>query len=251
MANNIEDKTVRRGHFIERYKTGTANDYDEYLRRVDKLVREILTASSRISSTKQLFSIQKKLRAGMLDIYKDWNRKLTDELIDFSQSEINFLLRASGLALTVPSASVLRSAIKSRPFQNRLLSESLSDLTRSEIKLLKNAISQGYYAGDSNAAIITRIRGTKANNYLDGMLSISKNRTTRLVRTAINHTSARAKEALFQANADIVERYKWVSTLDGRTSDICKSLDGKTWKVGNGPLPPAHFNCRSTVIPVL
>lgn len=50
-----------------------------------------------------------------------------------------------------------------------------------------------------------------------------------------------------------------MATLDSRTSDICKARSGLTWDkdfqpVGHGigwSAPPAHFNCRSTVIGVL
>src|SRR3546814_15905752 len=53
------------------------------------------------------------------------------------------------------------------------------------------------------------------------------------------------------ANADLVKRYRWVSTLDDRTSEICQSLDGTEWPVGEGPLPPILPNCRSRIVPVL
>ena len=161
------------------------------------------------------------------------------------------MIKSIGAEVTTPAASVLRSAILSRPFQNTILRESLGDLSRTDARLIKNAIAQGYYAGANNAEIIPTIRGTKANNFRDGLLHLSKNRTSRLVRTAITHTSARSKEVFYEENSDIIKRYQWKSTLDGRTSDICLDLSDKIFKVGNGPLPPAHFNCRSDTIPVI
>ena len=59
-----------------------------------------------------------------------------------------------------------------------------------------------------------------------------------------------ATVASAKANADIVEGYRWVSTLDSRTSELCQSLDGQRFDLGEGPMPPAHPNCRSTVVPV-
>jgi hypothetical protein len=70
-----------------------------------------------------------------------------------------------------------------------------------------------------------------------------------------------ARMATFQENADLIKGVQWLSVLDNRTSDICKALDGQAWTLEgkklpgtvhewNGP-PPAHFNCRSTLIPVL
>ena len=34
-------------------------------------------------------------------------------------------------------------------------------------------------------------------------------------------------------------------------SKVCASLDGMRFKIGEGPLPPIHPNCRSVVTPVL
>ena len=44
---------------------------------------------------------------------------------------------------------------------------------------------------------------------------------------------------------------EWVSTLDGRTTAICRAYDGKTFPTDSGPRPPAHPSCRSTTIPVI
>ena len=50
-----------------------------------------------------------------------------------------------------------------------------------------------------------------------------------------------------------VEQFEIVATLDSHTSDICRGMDGKhfkmsEWKVGE-TAPPFHVHCRSTTIP--
>ncbi|EAP2989430.1 phage head morphogenesis protein, partial [Salmonella enterica] len=72
-----------------------------------------------------------------------------------------------------------------------------------------------------------------------------------VIRTALNHVSTQARETTYKKNSDIVEKYEWVSTLDSRTSTICRSRDGQKYEIGKGPLPPAHPNCRSTTAPVI
>lgn len=42
--------------------------------------------------------------------------------------------------------------------------------------------------------------------------------------------------------------YRWISILDNHTSLICQGLDYKVFLFGQGPLPPAHPNCRSSII---
>ena len=55
----------------------------------------------------------------------------------------------------------------------------------------------------------------------------------------------------YKANQDVTKRYRYVATLDSRTSPICRSLDGREFAYGKGPTPPQHFNCRSTTVPII
>lgn len=248
---SVKDKTIRHAHFVERYKTGLSNTVDDYIRQVDRLIRDLLSKSETIADAKKLREIQKKVRLQIFNIYSDWNNQVNNDLVDFAVSEANFASRAASARLFIPSRYTLKAAIQSRPFLNRLLRDELNDFARIEARNIKNAIAQGFYAGESNAQITRAIRGTAANNFNDGMLAISKRRASRIVRTAVNHTAARARVALIEANADVYSRYEWIATLDQRTSDICRDLNGKKYKAGSGgPLPPAHPNCRSTILPV-
>ena len=241
----IDDKLTRHQHYVERYKTGTANEVDAYIRRVDKLIRELLSGAT-LSTAGQLERLQRRIRVEILEIYREWARKFPNKLVDFGIAEAAFYDKAmEGVALAIPTRQALRSAIVSRPFNNKLLREELNDFTQSQIRLIKNAISTGFYEGQSNAEIIRAIRGTKANNFRDGILSIGKRKAERITRTAINHTASQARIELFKQNG--IKEYVWVSVLDGRTSDICRGLDGNVYKVGKGKVPPAHPNCRSDI----
>ena len=48
-----------------------------------------------------------------------------------------------------------------------------------------------------------------------------------------------------QANSSVFENEQYVSVLDSLTSAICRSLDGKIFPIGQGAMPPVHWNCRS------
>jgi hypothetical protein len=81
-----------------------------------------------------------------------------------------------------------------------------------------------------------------------------------ITRTAVQTVAKDARLASLEANADIIKAVQWVSTLDSRTSDICIVRSGKTWefpsfkpidhKIPWNGGPPAHWNCRSTFIPI-
>jgi len=72
-----------------------------------------------------------------------------------------------------------------------------------------------------------------------------------LVRTSINQVSNAASQQVYEANQDVTKKYRYVATLDTRTSAICRALDGREFEYGKGPMPPQHFNCRSTTVAVV
>tara|TARA_R100000084_G_C4552552_1_gene100764 strand:- start:21 stop:569 length:549 start_codon:yes stop_codon:yes gene_type:complete len=72
-----------------------------------------------------------------------------------------------------------------------------------------------------------------------------------LVRTSVNQVANTASQQVYEANQDITTKYRYTATLDSRTSAICRALDGKEFDYGKGPVPPQHFNCRSTTVPII
>jgi len=77
----------------------------------------------------------------------------------------------------------------------------------------------------------------------------------RLARTAINATGNRARMEVFRANSGangVLKGWRFLATLDGRTSRICSGLSGTEWSFDDpdAPKPPRHPNCRSVALPL-
>lgn len=75
--------------------------------------------------------------------------------------------------------------------------------------------------------------------------------SARLVYTEMSAVRSVATEEAYQELG--VEKYKIVATLDNRTSQICRNMDGKVfdkkdYQVGV-TAPPFHIGCRSTTVP--
>ncbi|MBQ8362633.1 MAG: minor capsid protein, partial [Thermoguttaceae bacterium] len=99
-----------------------------------------------------------------------------------------------------------------------------------------------------------KIRGTKANGYADGILQTSRRSAETVARTVINGVSNEARFATLCENDDVLDGIQFLATLDGRTSFVCASLDGKIWsgdEMEKAARPPLHPNCRSTLIPYI
>lgn len=77
-----------------------------------------------------------------------------------------------------------------------------------------------------------------------------------ITRTNINKAYNFGRRRFFEspALADFVTGYQFSAILDARTTPICTSLDGKTYKINdpyiNVVTAPLHFRCRSLWIPI-
>ena len=99
--------------------------------------------------------------------------------------------------------------------------------------------------------LLTGADPQKVIDSLAKKMGTSKSNAGRLVMTEQAYFSSAAQKDCF--NDLDVEEYEIVATLDSHTSDICRSLDGKVFKMSDYKpgitAPPFHVYCRSTTAP--
>jgi len=83
----------------------------------------------------------------------------------------------------------------------------------------------------------------------DELNSLSEVSLERYSRTKLTEVMNRARLEEFE-DSKVVAGYQYSAIMDDRTTDICSGLHGKFFKAGSEPVPPTHFNCRSTLIPI-
>lgn len=117
-------------------------------------------------------------------------------------------------------------------------------LTSTKNKLL-GLVKRAYSDKMTMAEVMAQLRGTKAASFKDGLLRKIINEWNTTQRTllqslhqSLNHGIGR----LFYSH------YQWVAVLDSVTTEICRGRNGNVYAYGKGPLPPAHWNCRSTIV---
>jgi SPP1 gp7 family putative phage head morphogenesis protein len=71
----------------------------------------------------------------------------------------------------------------------------------------------------------------------------------------VNEVVNTERNNFFFKNADLIQGFQFSAVLDGKTTLICASLDGKTFKIGDADglefRPPLHWFCRSILVPIL
>lgn len=126
-------------------------------------------------------------------------------------------------------------------------------------KRFSDTVRQGLLRGDTTDDIVRAVRGTRARRYQDGALSATRRNAEALVRSSVHAVANEARRDAYRDSSAYLNGMTWLSTLDGRTSIICKSRSGLQYTVDGEPIghskalvgPPAHWNCRSTLVPIL
>lgn len=199
----------------------------------------------------RLERLQKQLSVIRIGAWAEARDFLETEMLQLAYQEPLFLSSTVQAALpvvvdtTMPSSGMLRSIALSRPFEGRILKDWANTMAADDIRRIHSAIQLGMVAGETNETIARRVVGTRALKGSDGVTEISRRQVQAITRTAVMHVANGARSEFFQANADIIEGEQFVSTLDARTTPVCRANDGKVYPLGKGPVPPLHYNCRS------
>lgn len=247
--------------YVERYK---ANQVQALLERLGDLESQIIDIINRVENPNktQMKALLIDLRRIELAFYEEYLEEITQSLSAFAEVEADLEAQRLGSIFLsqdyeakVASVDQVLRALNNSALQVQtsggaiMLDDLLKRYQRAQVERLNGVVLSGYSQGQTTQEVIQRVRGTRANNYRDGLFDISARDAESVVRTSLQHTSNTARMATWQQNQDFIIGYVIVATLDSRTSAICRSLDGRVFQVGNGPVPPFHYRCRTTTAP--
>lgn len=145
----------------------------------------------------------------------------------------------------------------------RTLLQWKSSIVQADFSRIEGAVQSGLLKGLNTAAILQTLAGTRKRKFADGVLGGTRRNVQAVLSAGVTHVHNAVSGRLFEKNPSVYRYLQWVSVLDGRTSVICRARDGKFAPIGDSKLPlnlpklvpptvrpPAHPNCRSTVVPV-
>ena len=193
--------------------------------RLDSLKTQIdIELSKKISKD---YNVVEK---GISEVYRDFFKIQTT---DFGLTGVNTVLPKKTLKM-----------LMQQPWSGANFSERIWGNSEALGKVLKQEIIQSFMQGVSVKDLSDRIEKRFENDRYN---------TERLVRTELNYAFNQTTKLSYE-EAEI-EEYEFLAEIDSRTSEICKKLNGKKFKVKDARAgvnyPPMHPHCRSTTVAVL
>ena len=247
---SVANSIIRKQILNLRYAASEARTYRRDLQRAldrfaDRMIRE--------PNNTRLQAIIGDLEALLSRDLQELGRKINADLIDFGQQEFDFLEGVMELNSTVlmkaPDIGVLIRALESKELEvpvgprSLTMAQALREFERGQTQLIRRILQDGILAGESIPDMTSRIKRLGTTR--------SANQIEALTRTLVNFASSQAQDAFMTANSSVFDGEEWTAVLDTRTTDLCAGRDGNIYPIGQGPKPPAHWNCRSRRLPVI
>jgi SPP1 gp7 family putative phage head morphogenesis protein len=246
----LVDATTRRAAFLQRYAGGVSIQAQS---KLDDIIDDLLVIFGRASDDlkgTELTQVTGRVVTVLEQRFGEMEQELVDAVMDLARAEADFTVEMLEQAATTPIVgshdnqllpAVLRSGLSPDEGPEQLtIKQAIQGFSRAKSRRIISDINLGIAEGEPTRQIAKRVEFALQKEH--------KRHADTLARTVTNHAANQAKHQVFAENAGILEGYEWVSVLDMRTSLICGGRDGKVYQMGKGPLPPAHWNCRSTVV---
>ena len=239
------DASTRHQVFLQRYGGSEARKAIGYLNGLRRNINARLAQEPTIFQRDRLLVVLEDITA----LIDEMMVRLTGATIyDSNQlaiAEAHFssqlYSRASTTDFTTPSDVALIAGLEAAPMAapagmaTMTIDDALKQFGASKSAQISQLITDGVTLGQTTPEIsrgVSNLINTQTRRQIDA-----------LVRTIANHTSSVARGLTYADNDELLEGYQWVATLDGRTTMICGSRDGKIYPIYSTVKPPAHWNC--------
>jgi SPP1 gp7 family putative phage head morphogenesis protein len=161
------------------------------------------------------------------------------------QFEVNNLEKAIGkyFSVTKPSIQTVNNSLvgKRGPFKN--IDSHFDEIGNAALARIQRKINNAKGKDIPQKELLAEVLGSTR---------LTESQAKSVVRTAITNVNSAATYETLEANKEAVKGYRFTAVLDTRTSAICSSKDGQIYPLEDRRyVPPLHWNCRSTLVPVL
>lgn len=270
----ILDRYIRHQTYLLRYAGGLRNEVLPSLASTEKKVRDLVLAyvsraPDRVIAGKEGRKWQAEFEAALIELRSPAWEKMTTE-VDKQLKELAIAEAATGatviessvpvvLNLTLPPAAQLISVVNSQPFEGRTLKQWMKRSQQADVQRMLTLAKIGVTQGLTPTQITQSVVGTKGMRYRDGAMRKAFRDVESVLLTLTNGVQQEAKQALYAANSDVLDKELFVNTLDARTTIECigageaneYGLGKGIYPLGKGPIPPLHFRCRSLRVPYI
>lgn len=226
--NTLNDTEPKIAALIRGTKTGLRSAAD--VRRLNKLLGEI-----RVVRGRAWRAIERGVMVELKKLAKQQPKKMREI--------VNDIFGRTGLEL--PSDSALNALVEKGELQGRTIPDWIEKQRADDDARIGNQVRFGFMAMERPERIVRRVFGEARVLGANGATEEARRRLFEIVVLSGLFVGNESKRAFVGLNGNTFDRELYLAILDNRTTQICRSLNRRVFRVGEGPYPPLHFWCRS------
>ena len=254
--STLLDQTLRHEVYFEGLKLGEVSRINRKM--LQQLERGIQAELKKLQfdrldslTAKGREAVLKRIKDRQAKILEEWQSELMKSMRGYAKADSSLFSRIISKFVKTkkpPIADLWASVVKDRVAGvNGTMNKMFRTMANAQIKAVQTKFRQAHAEGLTRDEFMSSIKGSKEKGYSDGLFRKFRNQARAVGFTAFQHTKGRVHEAVAETS---FTRYRWVSVLDTATTHICRGRNGKIFRYGNGPIPPAHYHCRSSTVPI-
>ncbi len=251
------DALVRHQIYLLRYSGSVRNKIFQLLNKTEQDIANQIRIKLEnhkgldTAGFRKLKALEEYIKKVRLKSWEQIDSLWASEMLELAKQEpevmkdiINTIVPVS-LDVILPAPGLLKALVNSYPFEGRVLKEWSKGIAKTDIQRMTDQIKIGMVQGETSSQIARRIVGSAQLKGSDGVTEITRRDAQGLTRTAVNALASAARRQFYLDNSELFSKEMFVATLDSRTTPVCRANDGKVYDIGEGPMPPLHWNCRS------
>jgi hypothetical protein len=218
--------------YLERVAAKLGNDVLPYLESIEERIGVVLNAMpNRMLSTQELNAVRSEISKITSEELQAYTTQYKLDNKELGEHEVAFHARTldsvtDGYESSIPSLGVLNSVVIGAPIkvgenQFTTYGRYVSSYWQQYTKVIDDSVAAGFIQGGTNREIAARIRDAITLDSPDGDLSKAMRAAKTMARTGTNHYATQATVAFVDANDRVLTGYRFLATLDNRTSRQC------------------------------
>lgn len=259
-VDEVYRKLVLLQTYLLRYGKGTTKDFrkifDTSTERVQTIILKFAKRLEGVPVRSQQFrtitrQFAKEVAEERGGIWREVQNFSVDQMVEVAdtiQTAVAGIVEGSlpvVVGVQLLPLNIVQSIVATSPFEGRTLREWVQNNKVVDVERIVRNAKIGMVNGENADQIARRVIGSSAVQYRDGQLAKAVRDMEAVYLTVMNGIGTQVRSAMYEKNKDIIKEETFVATLDDRTTLICASNDNKVFPLGEGPMPPLHFRCRS------
>jgi SPP1 gp7 family putative phage head morphogenesis protein len=211
-------------HFIQRFQVAQSHYYNQYTNQLIALLQQFVKSDFDISSS----------------LYGEVIANPTSKR-SAKQDAANGVSEPN----STPESIWAKASEEIVPASGQTVREMLMNFGTSMLTKVSQQIKIAYANNLKPSELTDDIIGSSESRFNDGLFSTFGNQNATILATLLQFFSTATQASIASEH---YAQYQWISILDSKTTLICRSRNGNIYTYGEGPLPPAHWYCRSKIV---